>query len=164
MTGAVVIDANLLVLLVVGTSSRGDIAKHKRLRGYTADDFDVLCTLVAQFSEIVLIPHTLAEASNLARQIADPARARIQGALRRLISTVPELPIPSVYGAHREEFDALGLTDAVLLHLCAMQLHGVSPTLITADRDLADRASSLGYSFIDYKQEFQSREPRLEGA
>ena len=36
------IDSNLLLLLVVGRSSRDIIAKHRRLRRYTAADYDTL--------------------------------------------------------------------------------------------------------------------------
>jgi len=155
MTGVVVVDANLTVLLVVGSASREYIAKHKRLKDYSIDDFELLGMLIAQFSEIVLLPHILAEASSLARQIDKPARTRVQSALKTLIATATELPIESVYGTRRGEFDKLGLTDAVILHLCSMNVNGVSPTLITADTDLANCAHSLGYSVIDYKQEYQ---------
>jgi hypothetical protein len=155
MTGVVIIDANLTVLLVVGSASKDYIAIHRRLQDYTVDDFDMLSLLIAQFSEIVLLPHILAEASSLARQINNPARARVQWALKTLITTATELPLQSVFGVERDEFDQLGLTDAVILHLCTMSINGVSPTLITVDADLADSAHSLGYSVIDYKQEYQ---------
>jgi hypothetical protein len=156
MKGVVVVDANLLVLLVVGSASKEYIAKHKRLQDYTADDFELLGLIIAQFSDIVLLPHILAEVSGIARQIENPARARIQNALRTLIATASELPIPSTSGARRDEFDELGLTDAVILHLCDMEVNGIEPTLITTDTDLANSAYSLGYSVIDYKQEFQA--------
>jgi hypothetical protein len=156
MTGVVVIDANLTVLLVVGSASKGYISMHRRLQDYTEDDFDMLGLLIAQFSDIVLLPHILAEVSSLARQINDPARKKVQRALRTLITTATELPIQSVFGAERDEFDQLGLTDAVILHLCNMSINGISPTLITVDADLANSAHSLGYSVIDYKQEYQT--------
>lgn len=157
MSGVAVLDANLTVLLVVGSASKNYIARHKRLDSdYTADDFDLLGLLVAQFAEIVLLPHVLAEACNIACQIANPARARILDAFRTLISTVPELAIPSIDGVRRIEFDKLGLTDSVLLHLCGMRMEGLSPTLITVDTDLANAAHALGYSVIDYKAEYQT--------
>ncbi len=69
------------VLLVVGTASTGAIAKHKRLReNYTIEDFELLGLIISSFSEIVLLPHILAEVSSLARQIENPARAKIQSA------------------------------------------------------------------------------------
>ena len=157
MTGVVVVDANLLVLLVVGSASKEYIAKHRRLRDYTVEDFELLGLIIGDFSDIVLLPHILAEVSSLARKIDNPARAKIQNALRTLIATTTELPVPSVSGADRDEFDELGLTDAVILHLCNLTIEGVSPTLLTADTNFANSAHSLGYSVIDYKQEFQAR-------
>lgn len=157
MTGVVVVDANLMVLLVVGSASKEYIAKHKRLReDYTTDDFELLGLIISEFSDIVLLPHILAEVSSLARQIANPARANIQEALKTLIATATELPIPSAHGAQRDEFGELELTDAVTLHLCNMSVNGIRPTLITTDTDLANSAHSAGYSVIDYKQEYQT--------
>jgi hypothetical protein len=157
MTGVVVIDTNLLVLLVVGSASRNYIDKHKRLAGdYSTDDFDLLSELIGRFSDIVLLPHVLAETSTLARQITNPARSKIQGALRTLVATTIELPLQSINGVHRGEFDELGLTDAMILHLCSLSGSGISPTLITTDAALANSASSLGYSVIDYKREYQN--------
>ena len=105
---------------------------------------------------MVLLPHILAEVSNLARQIDNPARAKIQKTLRTLVETSTELPIQSIYGVQRREFDELGLTDAMILHLCSLSGNGISPTLITVDTTLADSANSLGYSVIDYKEEYLS--------
>ena len=156
MSGVVVIDANLMILLVVGSASPDYIVKHKRLQDYTIDHFEILGLLISEFSEIVLLPHVLAEVSNLSRQIGRPARARVQYVLKTLIETATELPIPSVLGAKRNEFDELGLTDAILLHICSMQINGLNPTLLTADTDLADSASSLGYSLIDFRREYQT--------
>jgi hypothetical protein len=157
MTGVVVVDASLMVLLVVGSASTEYIAKHKRLReDYTIEDFELLGEIIAEFSDIVLLPHILVEVSSLARQIENPARARIQDALRTLIMTATELPIQSAAGARRDEFGELGLTDAVILHLCSMSVNGILPTLITTDTDLANSAYSQGYSVIDFKQEYQT--------
>jgi predicted nucleic acid-binding protein len=154
MKGVAVVDTNLLVLLVVGSASRRYIARHKRLSEYSVDDFDMLGLILSEFSEIVLLPHVLAEASNFARMIDVPARAQVQAALRTLIATCMELPVPSIDGAQRREFLDLGLTDAIILHVCSMATAGVAPTLVTADSKLANAANALGYSVIDYRQEF----------
>jgi len=51
MTGVVVVDANLMVLLVVGSASKEYIAKHKRLRDdYTVDDFELLGLIICNCS------------------------------------------------------------------------------------------------------------------
>ncbi len=92
----------------------------------------------------------------MARQIENPARARIQDTLKTLIMTATELPIQSALGARRDEFGELGITDSVILHFCDMSINGISPTLITADTGLANSAHSQGYSVIDFKQEYQA--------
>jgi hypothetical protein len=154
MKGVVVVDTNLLVLLVVGAASRDYISKHKRLGGFTVDDFDLVGLILAQFSEIVLLPHILAEVSSIARQIDGPARAAIQSAFQTLIATCAEFPVQSLDGARRDEFVELGVMDAVILHFCEMDVGGLTPTLLTTDTTLANCAHSLGYSVIDYKQQF----------
>ena len=45
----VFIDSSLLVLLVVGRVGRGLITKHRRLREYTADDYDILVKLLRAY-------------------------------------------------------------------------------------------------------------------
>ena len=40
------IDSNLLVLLTVGSVGRDLIAKHRRLREYTVEDYEVLVDLL----------------------------------------------------------------------------------------------------------------------
>jgi hypothetical protein len=157
MNDVVIIDTNLLLLLIVGSASVSFIEKHKRLIGtYNKDDFSILGAIISEFSEIVSIPHVLAEVSNLARQIDDPARTLIMEKLKVFISTTLEFAIPSLNGVERNEYQSLGLTDSVLLHLCALSINGVTPTLITVDSALANAAISLGYSAIDFKQDFQT--------
>lgn len=158
MSGSVVVDTNLLLLLVVGSASKNFIGMHKRLKDdFTEDDFDLLGLIIAEFSDIIVLPHILAETSNLMRHIGNPALEKIQGKLRTLIESATEFPVQSVFGARRDEFNNLGLTDAVMLHVCAMSLDGNSPTLITTDDKLANAANSLGYSVIDFKQVYQTR-------
>ena len=61
------VDANLLVLLVVGNVDQDLIAKHGRLEEYTAEDYETLLDLLSQTrqSQIYVTPNTLTEASNL---------------------------------------------------------------------------------------------------
>ena len=43
---SILIDANLLVLLVVGRTRRSLIADHKRLSSFTAEDYDLLLSVI----------------------------------------------------------------------------------------------------------------------
>jgi hypothetical protein len=127
----VVLDANLLLLLVTGLTSRAYIAKHKRLREYREVDFDLLGRLIDSAPKIVVTPHTLAETSNLIGYIGEPARMQIYLQLRLLLGGLDERYVESSRAAQREEFPRLGLADAVQLDL-ATESH----MLLTVDLDL----------------------------
>src|ERR1700722_10956523 len=153
MNSPVIIDTNLLSLLVVGATSRKYISLHKRLESdFTVREYELLVEFISLFTDIILIPHIVAETSSLIRQIRAPMRTSIQETLRTLITTAIELSIPSAWGAQRDEYQGLGITDAVILHFLSMS--GIEPTLMTIDRDLINSASSLGYRVIDYRREF----------
>lgn len=146
MIGPVAIDANLLLLLIVGSSERRYIDQHKRLKHvYSPEDFDLLVQLLDSFTEIILLPNTLTEVSNFSRQIADPAKSRIALTMKILIEGAREQFVPSNSAANRPEFFKLGLTDSALLEFSSIQTEGPVPTLLTADLDLAIAAEMNGY-------------------
>lgn len=148
----VIIDANLLLLLIVGLTNRDYITGHKRLSGYSAADFDVLATAISLYSDIVLLPHVMAEVSNLVRQTVNPCRAEIQTLLASLVEVTSEIPVTSLQGVRQPPYESLGLTDAAILHRCTVSPGGIHFTLLTADRDLADVAHSLGCDVLDFEQ------------
>ncbi len=109
------IDANLLVLLVVGSVGRDLIAKHRRLRSFVAEDFDRLRRLVGRVDRVFVTPNTLTETSNLLGQHRDPERARFFRRLRFIIEQSEEIVVASRTAAANNSFPRLGLTDAALL-------------------------------------------------
>lgn len=148
MKGAIVIDTGLLVLLAAGMVSRNLLGKHKKLRAFAEEDYDVLLQLISEASRILVTPNTLTEASNLASQIGDPDRSRIREALRRIVNEAEEHYVPSRAAAARKEFVWLGLTDAAFL-----ELPDVDATLLTVDsrlyRDtLANGRLSVNFNHI----------------
>jgi len=129
----IILDACLLLLLVVGTASLDYIAKHRRLRAYTATDFILLGQMLSRATKVIVTPNTLTETSNLAGYIAEPARTHIYEVLRALVEaaeTEEQYVVSKVAAAHTE-FVRLGLTDSALL-----QLATESHTLLTVDLDL----------------------------
>ena len=137
----IILDANLLLLLVVGSADRSFIAKHKRLRSYTDEDFDLLLLLLSRVNGIIVTPNTLTETSNLAGYISDPARTVIYQMFRAIVQApaTAELSVESKLAVSGAEFVRLGLTDSVLLHLATG-----SHTLLTADVDLYLAATTRG--------------------
>ena len=125
------IDANLLVLLIVGNTDKTLISKHRRLRGYSVEDYDILIDALSQAERIFITPNTLTEASNLLSQHGDPERSLIFDTFRAFIHDNIEVMVRSEVASSRSEFNRLGLTDSALLE-------GVSEEtpLITVDIEL----------------------------
>ncbi len=140
------IDANLLVLLVVGGVDRRAVARHRRTRSFLPEDYDTLLRLFEEIDRIYVTPNILTEASNL---LIDRADARYLEYLRRLIGQAEEITVASAVAANNRMFAKLGLTDAALLE-------AVSPEtpLVTADFDLWGAALSRGegaaFNFAHY--------------
>lgn len=142
---ALILDTNLLVLLVVGMTSRAYISRHKRLRSYLEADFDLLTSFVVSAGRVIVTPNTLTETSNLLRQIAEPARTHICEQFRRLIRSAEEHYLDSKSVVQGEEFGWFGLTDSCLLRIRADDCE-----LLTADSRLYSVAISRGVKATNF--------------
>lgn len=135
----IILDAQLLVLLIAGLAGPHYVRRHKRLAAFDGRDFELLQGLLARAATVVVTPHVLAEASNLVRQIGEPARSEMTATLGRLTQGMVERHVPATSAMAGEAFLRLGLTDAALLAIDEAQL-----TLLTADTDLYLAASRAG--------------------
>ena len=122
------IDTNLLVLLVVGNESRALIGRHRRLRDYTAEDYDLLVDIAARVERLYVTPNVLTEASNLLAYHREPERSRLYEQLRWLIEGSEEIVVRSADASSNSDYTRLGLTDAVLLEVAT-----ADTPLITTD-------------------------------
>lgn len=152
MPKSVSLDANLLVLLIAGFTDIRLIERHKNLSSYDADGFDLLVEKLQEFSEVVLTPNTLTEASNLLRQIGDPDRARLTLALRHYVQGRPERYVPSEEASNEATFLRLGLTDAALMRIGREQT-----VLLSADRHLYLAASKEGVEALNFAHLYEAR-------
>ena len=125
------IDANLLVLYVAGRTGIELIAKHRRLRGYTVEDFEILLDEIDRVEQVFVTPNTLTETSNLLGQHADPERALLLDTLQAVIHGSKEVVVQSAVASSRSEFNRLGLTDSALLEVASEET-----PVITVDLDL----------------------------
>ncbi len=113
------IDANLLVLLVVGSVDRKSIERHRRTRTFTAEDYDRLLDMIEALGNRVFVtPNTLTETSDLLKQ---PRDARFGDRLRFLIEQSEEIVVASATAARSNSFARLGLTDAALLEVISAE-------------------------------------------
>jgi short subunit dehydrogenase-like uncharacterized protein len=62
------IDTNLALLLIIGTTNREYIKTHKRTKQFTDQDYDLLISSLTGFDSIWITSHCLAEVSNLLKQ------------------------------------------------------------------------------------------------
>lgn len=111
-----ILDTNLLLLLIVGSTSKEYISKHKRLKAYSEKDFDLLIKIISDVPNVFVTPNILTETSNLAGQIPEPARTKIFNVFRDYIPSADEHYCESRRAITRKEFIRLGLTDSVILH------------------------------------------------
>ena len=139
MPSALFIDANLIVLLVVGLVGRELIAKHRRTRIFTAEDYDRLSRAISRIGSVRVTPNTLTEASNLLGQHGEPQRSQLLVTLRALIEQSPETVVASVDAVRHDVFPRLGLTDAALLEVVS-----ADAPLLTVDLNLYVAALASG--------------------
>lgn len=147
----IAVDANLLVLLIVGLASETYIPQHKRLRAFTVADFQLLRGLLGSASSIVVSPNVLTETSNLIRQITEPARARITAVFRHFVISATETYVPSARSIEDPTFPRLGLTDSVLLSPEFAEL-----LIVTVDLDLYLEASRRGHDVINFNHHIEA--------
>ncbi len=148
------IDANLLVLLIVGGVDTAIIDKHRRLSDYSADDYELLLVLLLEAERIFVTPNTLTEASNLLAQHGEPERSLLMAGLRYLIDESEEIIVASAQAAANPEFPRLGLTDAALLAAVSEET-----PLITVDSALYSAALAKGENAAVNFRQFMERIP-----
>ena len=129
------IDANLLVLVVIGSVDRDLISKHRRTRRFTPEDYDRLLTMIQEVEQVFVTPNTLTETSNL----LGTKDSRFLEYLRFLIEKSKEVIVSSAAAARNRAFPRLGLTDAALLEVISAER-----PLITVDLELFSAALEKG--------------------
>ena len=133
------IDTNLFVLLVVGSVGRKLIEKHRRLRKYSAEDYEILINLLGRVERVYVTPNTLTETSNLLGQHAEPERSRFFERLHFIIQESKEVVVASAVASSNSAFNRLGLTDAALLETISTET-----PLVTVDLKLYLAATAAG--------------------
>ena len=143
----VILDFDLLLLLIVGLTDPIYIGKHKRLSTYTTEDFDLLRRMLSTTRSIIVTPNILTETSNLAGQIAEPARSQIYTVIRSFVGlpATNECAVLSMISVEDADFLRLGLTDVAILELLRN-----SYTLLTADFDLYLSAMARGMKVTNF--------------
>lgn len=104
------LDANLIILLVVGASTPLGITSHKATKRYTLADYQRLDELCGTYPQVVTLPNVLTEACDLL--LNDRERSFLKGLC---IDVWSERAVPSRQAADAREYTYLGLADAAII-------------------------------------------------
>jgi hypothetical protein len=140
-----VLDANLIVLLVVGLADENAVPIHKRTRAYSVNDFRLLKRVISEYRELAALPNALSEASNLLEFEGAGLPEKLFGRFSQFISSTREIYVPIVEASRRSEFRRLGLTDAAILETARSDVH-----ILSADVSLYLAAIKAGYSAANF--------------
>jgi len=143
-SNVLLIDTQLLVLLIVGQTARNFISKHKRLKAYSCEDYDLLISVLGRRS-IVTTPNILTEASNLTRQIPEPYQSQISETFAVIAGKLEERYVASRGVVGEAVFLRVGLSDAT-----SVSVGRGSVALLTADLDLYLNAHREGVKAINF--------------
>jgi hypothetical protein len=145
MSQILALDANMIVLLVVGLADENAVPIHKRTRAYTVKDFRLLLKIISNYERLAVVPNALSEASNLLDMEGDGLPAKIFARFSNFIETTNEQYVPSANAVARREFRRLGLSDAAMLEMGAADLH-----ILSADVGLYLAALKAGYKAFNF--------------
>ena len=138
-------DAQLLLLLLVGEFDRTLIKRFKRTAGFEETDYDLMVEYVKHFRRILITPHILTEIDNFAEGL----KSQMEPFRRWLASDVlPRLRERSVQmrqAAQEKCFPTLGLTDSA--SVSAVRRSGL---VLTKDFDLWRHLSEQGLPVINF--------------
>lgn len=140
-----ILDANLIVLLIVGLADESAVPRHKRTRAYSINDFRLLLRVISEYQELAVLPNALSEASNLLEFEGDGLPQQIFVRFLQFVSTTREIYVPSMDAARRGEFRRLGLTESATLEAAKADIH-----ILSADLSLYLAALTAGYSAANF--------------
>ena len=145
MPSTVVVDSNLLFVLVVGCTSREHIGRARRTEKYLPADFDLLQTSLAEFEQILVTPHVLAETSNLLGYLSEPLLSKTRRILAGMVPLWTERFNQASELICTPTFVRLGFTDSALFSTASASI-----TLLTDDLPLYLAACKDGRAAINF--------------
>ena len=154
MPTSVLVDSNLLFVHVVGCTSRDQVGRARRTEKYSIEDFDLLQMTLAEFDEVLVTPHVLAETSNLLGYIAEPLLSEARTMFATMLPPWQERFTRGTELTGTSVYLRLGLTDSALFSAAAAS---ASITLLTDDLPLFIAAGNAGRSAINFTHLRQER-------
>lgn len=144
----VLVDANLLLLYVVGARDVQQIGQFSRTNTYTRDDFELCARLLGYFDKAVTTPPVLTEVSNLLGHLPGEPRRECTALLRRLIPELDEVHYPSEDVCEHPFFVQFRLTDAGIADVAADSYLVVTDDLPLYHRLANDRQAAINFNHL----------------
>lgn len=114
-----IIDANLLLLLVIGAVESGRYIRHsKRLKDFGVEDYDNVLKLIKPYKEIFITPYLATEVSNLI-DLNGEARQLAFEIARILFSSFKQIDVKINQDCESKFFLQFGITDNSLINLAS---------------------------------------------
>lgn len=146
----VLLDANLLVLLVVGLADPSKISTHKKLKSaYDMDSYKLLFYIISSCKKIYVSSHVLAETNGLmTKGLTGELEIKVFLALKHVIKleSFRELHCPSTTIVAHEKYIKYGLTDIGLLHLLTNKV-----VLLTDDFAFSGYVEKIGLDTLNFQ-------------
>jgi len=143
---AILLDANMLLLMVIGSCDRGLVSRFGRTsQVFTPEDFDMLQAILTDVDVIVATPSILTEVSNLCRGVGMRTRIEARLALAEVIRLTDERHVPSKTVVEDPSFTRLGLSDAGIALVAAKNLR-----VLTIDHALHYELARRGIDVVNF--------------
>lgn len=138
------VDANLLLLFLIGRTNKYRISKFKRTQRYTVEDFELLGRFMAEFKILITTPHILTEVSNLG-DLPGQEREVFRSGFVNMVDGSREHYDESRLVVRENCFRRLGFTDAAIATLAG---HGL--LFLTDDFDLYSTLAARRVDAINF--------------
>lgn len=141
----VFLDANLLVLLLVGRVNLRRIESFKRTQNFTKNEYVLLEILLESFGHpLVATPHVLSQVSDLT-DLGGVEGTHIRRLFKTTIRTIDETYTPARKLVDHPAFERFGLGDASIASACEQNF-----VVVTADVRLHLALEVLGHDSINF--------------
>jgi hypothetical protein len=154
VTGRIVIDSGVLLLLAVGMNGPRNCDRHRRTHQFGANGFRLLSRMLLPFEQLVTTPQVLAETWNLtgneSAETSPGSSAR--AALSQMVDGMLEVFEPSSALITDPEFPRLGFADVAQLRATAER----ACPIITIDTQLWLAALKRGIPAIHFTEEYNA--------
>lgn len=140
----ILIDANALLVLIVGLIDPKLIGHHKRTSIYDEEDFINLVAVIQDLENLIVLPNVWTEVDNLLNDFRGGLKETYISTIISTIKKATEKFLKSVTVVDMYEFYDLGLTDTLLLEYAKK-----CDFLITSDSSLSDYAVANGVKVYD---------------